>query len=146
MSCKIEGIPSDKHQQMSFPSESVLIVSHKYDMLTVVHLESSLLTETRYLADLVQIAGLLEPHATWSSTQQEVSVEECASSLLHMPMWLEVNYIFLRTSQFVFLSSSPTHPHKKVIVPETPQLGSSRSESGRTTGSSSNMPPIETGL
>ena len=58
----------------------------------------------------MQIAGWLATCATGSYVQQDSSGVERASWLLRMPFWLEANYIFLRSSHFVSLSSSSGLP------------------------------------
>jgi len=102
----------EKHQQMSFPAKNVAILSPKTEISAVVHLEFSLQTKTQHRTGLVQIAWRLAIRATSSYAQQDSSCVEQASLLLRMPFWLEANYIFLRSSHFISLSSSSLLPAK----------------------------------
>lgn len=79
-------------------------------MLEVVRFKGYLLINTPHLANLVEMPVQLNPHATWSDTHQDSSVVEVASWLLGMPVGLEANCIFVRTFQFLSLSSSSPLP------------------------------------
>jgi len=92
----------------------------------------------------VQTAGQLEPHPTCGSTQQDSCSVECVSWLLRIPIWLEANYIILRTSHFFSLSSSSSLPRQQIVAPQTPQQGTSISELSRTTGALTMIPPTVT--
>jgi len=82
-------------------------------------------------------AGQWETSASCSYKQQDSSWVERASWLLHISFWLEAAYVFLRTSHFFSLSSSSPIKHQHIMVTPTHQPGESRSESSRSTGTSS---------
>jgi len=75
----------------------------------------------------------------------------CKSAVTHFSLTLSYLYIaqdfpllviiiFLRTSQFFSLSSSSSFPHQQMMAPQTTLQSTSRSESSRTVGASSNTP------
>jgi len=99
-----------KHQLMSFLVKNVLYISHKHVILPVVDICWSLQAHAQYRAGLVQIVALFKTGATCSNIQQNLSCVHCASRLLHIPLWLEANDIFLRTSHPFSLSSSTELP------------------------------------
>jgi len=142
----------DKHQQTSLPSKNVLCISHKHLISAVFHLHLSLRTHTQPWANLLQLAGPLETRATCSYPQQDISFVERASWLFCIPFWHEDNYIVLRTSHFISLSTSQDFPlllviiisllpRQQIMAAQTLQQGGSESESSRTTSASSNTPP-----
>jgi len=110
VSFKIPGISWDKHQQTSFPTKNAPFLSSNNKILAVVHRALSLQTHTQHQTGLVQIAWRLAIRATGSSAHQDSPCVEWASWLLRMPFWLEANYIFLRFSHFISLSSSSGLP------------------------------------
>jgi len=84
--------------------------------------------------DLDKIAGQLETRSTGSCTQQDASCVEGASWLFRIPFWLEVNFIFLRTSHFFSLSSSsglPTSFHYHHLFTSTAAIHGSTNSSAR---------------
>jgi len=100
----------DKHQQTSFPTNNVPLLSPNNEISVFVHHDWSLQANTQHRTDLVQIAWLLAIRATDRCAQQDSSCVDRASWLLRMPFWLEANYIFLRSSHFISLSSASGHP------------------------------------
>jgi len=80
-----------------------------------------------------------ETPATSGFTRQYSSRVERASWLLLIPFWLEVYYIFLRTSHCTSLSSSSPIPQQRIMDSQTPQPGESGSELSETMDASSNL-------
>jgi len=70
--------------------------------------------------------------------QQDPSWVEHASGLLHIPSWPEAKYIIPKISLFFSLASSSPVPHQRMMASQTPQQGEHGSESGQSTGGSSN--------
>lgn len=89
---------------------------------------------------MVENTGRLKSHATSSCMQQDLSLVERALWLLCIPCWLEANYIFLRTSHFLPLTSSSSLRLQQMMTLQLPQDGIGGSGSNTMMGASSNMP------
>jgi len=61
-----------------------------------------------------------------------------------IPLWLEANNVFLRTSHFISLSSSWSLPQQQAITPEMHQQGESGSKLSHTASAVFHEPPAVT--
>jgi len=135
-SCTIRGIFYDKHQQTSFPSKNVLIISDNSNISAVIHLNLSMEMNKDHRTDLQQIARWWETPATCSHMQQDSCWVWRTSWLQLIPFLHEVHYILLRTSHFLLLSSSSPIPFHQVMDTRTPQPGGDGYEASRSIGAS----------
>jgi len=102
-------------------------------------------------------------HDGWQSVQpaamhnriQFVQNSEVSCYACHFDMKLTIYFSGLPTSfRYLLPQDFPLHfitiisslPQQHIMAPQTPQQGESGTESSRTTGTSSNMPPAETQL
>jgi len=90
------------------------------------------------LDGLAATSWVVATSASCSYIPQDSSSVGCASWLLLIPFWLDVDYTFFRTSQFFSISSSSPIRNLQVMAPQTHQPGDSGSESSRLMESSSN--------
>ena len=138
------GIIWDKHQQISFPSNDVLFISDNHAIKAVVHLILSLSTSNHDRTELLHIMVRWDTPATSSHTQQDSSGVYGICCLLHIQFWHQADYIVLRTSHFISLSSSSPIPHQQVIDAQPPPPGESRAEWSWLAGAASNASLIGT--
>ena len=122
----------------------MLLISYNHEISAVAHLDFSIQRTNQCQTDLLQITRRLESSATCSYKQLDSSWVEHASWLLLIPLWLEDNYIFLRTIHIVSLSSPSPFPLHQIMAPRTPHPGVSRSQSSWLTDALSNIPPSKT--
>jgi len=142
--CNIPGITWDKHHQMSFRLKNFHWGSYKHEISAVTHLYVSQYTNKESWTNLLHLTEWLETPATSSYEQSDSSLVEHASWLLLILFRLEANYILLRTSHIISLSSSLPLPEQRNLARRTPPQGASRCESSRPTGAWSNPPPAST--
>jgi len=137
ISCKIHGTSWDIHHQMSFPLKNVPCEIYIHLLAAVIDHYLTLRTNKQHPTGSLHITDRWESPATNSHTQQDSSWVECAGWLLLIPFWLEANYIFLRTSHFLSLSTSSPIPHQHIMSTETPLQGYSGWEWSQLTGNAS---------
>ena len=143
-SCNIPGILWDKHQQTSFPLYNDRLISDKHAISAVIQHNLSLLTNTQHQTCLLHIAGRWETPATCGHIQQDSSWVYGTSWLLLILFGHKANYIVVRTSHFLSLSSSFLIPHQHIMETQSPQPAASGLKSSRLAGDTSNTSLIGT--
>jgi len=139
--------PGDDFRQISrdvFSVNECPFICINHEISAAMHLEISWWTHRQHRTAILQITGQLSTAAMCGYTQHGSVWVDCASWLLLIPIWLEADYIFLRTSQFLSLSSFSSSQRRQIVAPLTPAQGASGSESSRMTGASSIAPPTVT--
>jgi len=144
VSRKIPGIIWDKYQQTPFPSNNILLIIDNHAISAVVNRNSSMLSIEKPRTDSLQIPRLWETHPTCSNTRQDSSWVSRSCWLLLILFGHEADYIVLRASHFVSLSSSSPIPQQQIMDTQSPQPGESGSKSSRMAGATSNMAIIGT--
>jgi len=141
--CKIPGMPWDQHHQISIPSKNLVCILYKHEIVTLDYHILSVKSNKQHCTNLLQIEGWLETPAIGRNPQKNSSWVEGANWLLLIPFWLEATYIFLRTSHFFSLSSSPYSLPKPIMTAVPSQQAGRESESSQPTGPLSNLSPGE---
>jgi hypothetical protein len=136
VSCIILWIMWDKHQQMSFPLNNVLLILDNHAISAFVPLNLSLSTNNHHQTNLFHISGLWETPATCSYTRQNSCWVSQTCWLLLIQYWYNADYIFLITSHFFSWSSSSTIPHQQIMDKQPPQPCESGSKSNWLAGAS----------
>jgi len=140
VSCRISGNLWDKHPLIFCPSKNYKCITECQEISAVQNFYLLLSTNTQHQTDVLYILGWGKTPADCNHTQYDSSRVQCPSLLLLVPFWLEANYMFLRTSHFLSLTSSSPILHQPIIAIATTQYGESGSEMSQSMRAPSNGP------